>query len=385
MTYIKTVLLTIIVSLTCLLTGCGEEYLQDQLPWDLRKNMDSTVVEGARFYKDIPYGEADRQKFDFIIPECETSCPVVIYIHGGAFWSGDKKAAHTFKRKQRKDENGDPVLDENGNVIVDVYDDAENGRYVYATQELLERGIAVATINYRYINKDTREDLGLLDKPLADVTRAVQAVKAWGLGLGASAERVMLSGSSAGAGAALWLAFSDDKKRPESADKIEQISTRVKGVYAYKTQATYDILKWDQEVMPDVNAVNELLGGNSQLASARKLIMKAYKMDSFNTRSDLLTSEVSEKRRNLDILSLMTPDDPEIWVDSTSVQGTYQDLKTEDAFYHGPEHAVALHNRAQQLGMTHTAVIKNSSGQDQYLSGPQDANAFDFAERILGM
>jgi len=378
MTYIKTILFTSLISLTYLLTGCGEEYLQTELPRDVRKNLDPAVLEGARFYKDIPYGKADedipdeaaaRQKFDVIIPECETACPVVIYIHGGAFWSGDKRKAYVFP----KDDNGETL------------EDAENGRYVYATQELLERGIAVATINYRFINRDTPEDLGLLAKPLEDVTRAVQTVKSWGLGLGYSSTKVMLSGSSAGAGAALWLAYSDDKQNPDAADPIEKVSTRVLGVYAYKTQATYDILKWDQDVMPNINAVNELLGGNNQLASARKLITKAYKMDSFTSRNDLFASDVTEKRRGLDILSLMTSDDPEVWVDNTSVQGTYQSLKTEDAFYHGPEHAIALHNRAQQLGLTHTAVIKNSSGQDQYLSGPQDANAFDFAERILGM
>ena len=68
MTYVRKIILTSLISVTYLLTGCGEEYLQNQLPWDLRKDMDPTVVEGARFYKDIPYGEEDRQKFDFIIP-----------------------------------------------------------------------------------------------------------------------------------------------------------------------------------------------------------------------------------------------------------------------------------------------------------------------------
>ena len=277
------------------------------------------------------------------------------------------------------------MLDDNEQPIIDVLDDPESGRYVYATRELLERGIAVATINYRFITKDTPEDLGLLDKPLADVARAVQSVKSWSLGLGASSTKVMLSGNSAGAGAALWLAYSDDMQIPGAADPVDRVSTRVLGVYAYKTQATYDILKWDQDVMPGVNVVDELLGGNRKLASARKLITKVYKMDSFTSRNDLLTSDVTEKRRDLDILSLMTSDDPEVWIDNTSVQGTYQSLKTEDAFYHGPEHAIALHNRARELGLTHTAVIKNSSAQDQYLSGPMDANAFDFAERILGM
>ena len=373
MTYIKTIILTSLIFLTQFLTGCGgldlepEDYIEPSLPKDLREILDSDVLAQSSFYKGAPYyAETDsryddvRTKFDLIVPACDTLCPVVVYIHGGAFTSGDKNRAYTYRNNGKSPEES-PIL--------------------YGTKELLERGIAVATLNYHYLADDGS---GLV-VPLNDVVRAIKTIKFFGNRFGVSPSRMMLSGSSAGAGAALWVGLSDDFADTDSFDIVEMQSTAVKGIYAYRTQATYDILRWEQDVMPGVPVVSDLLGGNSDLQSARGVIRKAYGMDSWWSRDQLLATDVTIKRERLDMLDLMSAGDTELWIDNSTVQGSYQSLRTIDAFYHGPEHAVALHNRARQLGINHTTVIRDSSGALQTLSSTGDANVLDFAERILGM
>lgn len=369
------------------LVGC-DEYLVETLPL----GFDGLAKS---FYKDIPYDFDTRNKFDVLVPDaCATPCPVAVYIHGGAFQSGYKGAAYEVI-----DDDGELAVDTDGDGSVDVftiskesyeakyrpvyqgqYDEkqADAWRYVNATKGLLDSGIAVATVNYRYLKRNGQEDVGLM-KPLGDIKRAIQVLRLTGGDMDLDTSRMMLFGHSAGAGAALWLAFSDEMANP-SGDDVEQQSTRVLGVYAFEAQATYDIVKWDDEVMPDSYIKSDLLGEEENLEGAKNVLMAAYALDNLDEHSDFYQRDVNSIREAVDMLGLMSADDPEFWVDNSEVQGTYQNLKTADAFYHGGEHAVALHNRALEVGVRHTAETYTG-----YLDkgNNSDANGIDFAKRIL--
>ena len=48
----------------------------------------------ATFAADIPYDEDTATVFDIFLPVSETATPVVVFIHGGGFISGDKSQAY---------------------------------------------------------------------------------------------------------------------------------------------------------------------------------------------------------------------------------------------------------------------------------------------------
>lgn len=139
-------------------------------------------------YTDVSYGPHDRNKLDLWIPEESsdgTPFPVLIYFHGGGFVVGDK-----------------------GSFDPSIY---------------LDAGIACISANYRFV--DGIHNLGI--HPLQDGARVVQTVRhhaeEWNLDPG----RIALSGGSAGAVMAMWIAYKDDMADPTSDDPVSKESTRV--------------------------------------------------------------------------------------------------------------------------------------------------------------
>lgn len=354
-------MLPLLLGVIVLVSGCGsEEYI---------KPAPSSVSDiDVTFYENIPYENGARNTLDVIVPDpkCNPMCPIVVFIHGGAFRSGEKTAAYVYP----KDKAGNDLKNE------------KDGRYVNATRALLKRGIAVATVNYTYLRSNGNETVGL-KRQMGEITRAIQTLKFIGSNLNVQPNRMLLSGHSAGAGAAFWVAFSDDMADPNSADPIKLQSSRVLGVYAFEGQATYDIVRWNDDVMPTAYVISDLLA-EPELDRAKDVIQSVYAMSNFDAYSDLYVRDVETYRKSLDMLSLLTSDDPEFWIDNSTVYGTYRSLKTENALYHSGEHAEALHRRAQEVGVPHTAVTA-STGSVRYLAGPRDANPIEFAARILGV
>src|SRR5690606_37471256 len=119
--------------------------------------------------------------------------PLVIFIHGGGFSTGSKESA---------------------------YQPANQADII----RLLSSGVAYASINYPLLRQD--DPVGLM-KPLNGIKRALQFLRANRQTFNLDASRVVLLGNSAGASAALWLAFHDDMANLNSADPVERQSTRV--------------------------------------------------------------------------------------------------------------------------------------------------------------
>jgi acetyl esterase len=150
-------------------------------------------------FADVHYGPHPRNTFDLWLPGSTQTAPLVLFIHGGGFRGGDKSALNAGQLSQ-----------------------------------YLSAGWACASINYRLT------DTAPAPAAYLDCARALQHLRhhadRWRL----DPKRVASTGSSAGAGASLWLAFHDDLADPASADPIARESTRLTCVVVSNAQSSYD-------------------------------------------------------------------------------------------------------------------------------------------------
>lgn len=116
-----------------------------------------------------------------------------------------------------------------------------------------------------------------------------------------------LYGSSGGAGTSLWLGVTDDMADPGALDPVLRESTRVKVVGLMATQATYDVLKWGTMLFASLGMTVEdmaTLGDSSEQG-----LLSFYGAE---TLEDLGTPEFRAYRERVDLLALLSPDDPPI-------------------------------------------------------------------------
>ncbi len=141
---------------------------QEQLPpWKRKPPLEPPVMRQPRItdvswvkrkYLDVPYGEdSPHQVLDLYLPEEGGPFPLLIHIHGGAFAMGDKRDGHMKG---------------------------------YLT--LLERGFAVASLEYRFSGE------ALFPAAVLDVRRAVRFLRARAAEYELDAGRFACTGSSAG-------------------------------------------------------------------------------------------------------------------------------------------------------------------------------------------
>lgn len=149
--------------------------------------------------KDEAYGPHVRNTFDLWLPESEGPFPLLLYIHGGGFTRGDK-----------------------------------NSFSMPLKVECLSHGIAFGAANYRLATTAP------YPAPMYDSARAVQHIRHHAARWNIDPVRIAATGSSAGAGISLWLAFHPDLADPVSADPIARQSIRVSAAIATNAQCSYD-------------------------------------------------------------------------------------------------------------------------------------------------
>lgn len=127
-------------------------------------------------YRDIPYaGQSDDQKLDiYLVPQKEKPCPVIMWMHPGGFYDGDKDGS-----------SNQPL------AVVNM---------IRLVQPMLERGYAVVSINYRL----SRE--AIFPALIYDVKAAIRWIKANAAEYNFDPEKVVAWGSSAGGYLAAMLA-----------------------------------------------------------------------------------------------------------------------------------------------------------------------------------
>ncbi len=243
------------------------------------------------------YGAHERNTFDIWLADSVKPTPLVIYIHGGGFIGGDKSR---------------------------YYDSEDWLRF-------LDAGISVATINYRFMNEPP---YGILSCML-DSKRCLQFIRYNAQKYNVDKSRIACSGGSAGAGTAMWLAFSKDKADPENADPVLRESTRICCAGAFAAQATYDILQWPEILNLPLNTTPE-----EQFAIARAFGLKSAE------GIDLWAQ--TEIRNELDYLGKINGNSVPFFVYNRREGGI---PTNEDELQHHPLHAKALKEKAEEAGV----------------------------------
>lgn len=139
----------------------------------------------------VAYGTHERQVLDFYKAASDKPTPLLFFIHGGGWVSGDKAG-------------------------------------VAELRECLAAGISVVSINYRYSwQAHLAGVMPPVKWPLEDAARALQFVRSKAEEWNIDKQRIGASGGSAGACSSLYLAFHDDMADPKSADPVARESTRL--------------------------------------------------------------------------------------------------------------------------------------------------------------
>ena len=180
----------------------------------------------------MPYGTHERQVLDFFKADSKSGPPpLVVHIHGGGWVNGDKVGVTDLKK-------------------------------------YLDRGISVASINYRFVTQGQEAGVKPPVKwPLEDAARAVQFLRSKAAEWNIDKTRVGATGSSAGACSSLWLAFHDDMARPDGADPVARESTRLTAAAVVGAQTSLDpaqLREWMPNMKYGGHAFGFTGGGNAR-------------------------------------------------------------------------------------------------------------------------
>ena len=159
---------------------------------------DSPLGEGL-FFEDINYGDGERQQLDILFPGETSPKGVVLFFHGGGFTGGDKEQAF------------DELLLE-------------------TMQAVLDDNIAIVSANYTLLT--TPGNQGVISA-LEDGTLVIDFIQDRLADLNIPTNKIVLAGTSAGAGIAQWNGFKNE------------INAQVQGVLAIAAQSTYDLYEWE--------------------------------------------------------------------------------------------------------------------------------------------
>jgi acetyl esterase/lipase len=270
----------------------------------MRQGQTPPPAAGAPFAPtraDVAYGPHARNVLDFWQAKSARPTPVVVFIHGGGFTSGDKSKA--------------------GGAA--------------AIQPFLDAGVSFAAINYRYRTSAPIQDV------LRDCARAIQFIRSRADEWNVDRSRLAAYGGSAGAGTSLWLAFHDDLADPTSPDPVLRESTRVVCAGANSTQFSYDLLRWPA-LLGEENA--RRFGEGTDTPGFYGL----------KTEEQLLSPAGRKIRADCDMLGLLTKDDAPVFLATTRDAGPMQD---RGDFLHHPLHAKAIYDRCRELGVTVVADL----------------------------
>ncbi|MDX1736561.1 MAG: hypothetical protein R3228_19435, partial [Halioglobus sp.] len=212
---------------------------------------------------------------------------------------------------------------------------------------------------------------------LRDTARALQFMRYHYQSLNLDPENVALYGGSAGAGASLWLGTHDDMADPDNEDPVLRESTRVKAVAALATQATYDLLLWEEILLPVTEPFAAALGGTDVVSIAQGLGVTNYLFTFLGVGSveDIRSAENAAYRADVDMLALMDAGDAPIYVHNFDTG--FDDLL--NMFLHHGVHAHAVKDRADAVGLHSVAYVEDDDPRFVL----QDPSGEDFPSFLL--
>lgn len=276
-------------------------YLSIPLFGQRNKILPAVNTEGiAATHTDVAYGNHERNVLDIWLAESETPTPLVVYIHGGGFMNGDKSR---------------------------IYESEDIAKF-------LKSGISFASINYRFMLQQEERLPGCMK----DSRRALQFLRVMAEEWNIDKDRIGAYGGSAGAGTSLWLGLHDEMADPDNEDPVLQESSRLKVVGALATQATYDFTKWQ--------ALLKMEGASEQ--ETQVLLQQGAFALGFKTIEDMESEAGKELRADVDFLSLISEDDPPVFV-YNGMRGGEIDPLDRGHVQHHPFHAIALKEALEKI------------------------------------
>jgi hypothetical protein len=276
-----------------------------QQPATAKRAKGGEVPVPAPDYADMNYGPFPGNQLDLWLAKADTPTPLVVFIHGGGFVSGDKSSVSPL-----------------------------------AIRQCLDAGVSLAAINYRF-----RTELPIQDV-LRDCARAIQFLRSKAEAFNFDKTHVAAFGGSAGAGTSLWLAFHDDLADPGNPDPVLRESSRLSAAGATACQATYDILQWPK-----------VLGDETVMRFSKESDWPSFY--GLKNQEELLGPAGKKIRADVDMLGLITKDDAPVFLASDN---RHDALQNKGDVNHSAKHAVAIKNRCDEAGVP--AILKISGSMD---------------------
>lgn len=279
-------------------------------------------------FADEKYGEYERNILDFWQAETEQPAPVLVYIHGGGFTSGSKEKL-ALKSKS-------------------------------LIETALEKGIHVASINYRYkctspAHLKDPQRTGLAGCFL-DGARAIQYIRHKASEWKVDKEKIIVFGSSAGGGIALFLGFYDDLADPKAEDKVLRESSRAFAIGHISSQPTYNLDKWP-----------EILGFGQEdlegIVSKDKAEQPLHLKLGFAKESDLETELGKTYLSMIDMTEHADPKDPPVFIFNS---GKDAKPRNHGHVVHHPRLSMHLDEVCKKNKIESKLVLGHGKGLDGY-------------------
>ena len=259
-------------------------------------------------YANVAYGDDERQVLDFYQAESHSPTPLVLWIPGGRFQRGGKDDVDDERRVpdywQALETSFDPMWTAG------------------TLRQLLDTGISVAAIDYRYLTT-----IPAIPGAFYDSRRALQLMRSQAPEWIIDKNRVAAFGSSAGAQIGMYLAFHEEMADPAANDPMARESTRLAAVSTSGGQTTVERDWWEQRNLAGTNDFN-IWGVTSQ-------------------------SAIDEKVREVSALANISADDPPIFMSYNMAPGAPVPDQSVAAGWknHHVIFGLELKEKADQLGV----------------------------------
>ena len=263
-------------------------------------NIDSIIsVNEYQVFKDVTYGDNERNILDIWLAKSENETPLLIFIHGGGFVGGNKESAYRKNNIKR-------------------------------FLKLLENNISFATINYRFMNNDD----GILSS-LNDAKMALQFLRYNNKKFNINKTKIGLMGSSAGATSSLWIGFSDDMSDKNSDDPILRESTRVSCLVGVAAAHSMNLERWRDMIGLDQDYLDEI---SRKYTKGAGLDVDVWEKKTYD----------EEYLDKIDFFKKMDSNDPPFFIVNF---GKNKKPKNIADFHHNPMHAKLLKQRGDEMNI----------------------------------
>lgn len=198
----------------------------------------TTAAQAQQAHENLAYGPAERNLLDLFLPEGVENPPLVLYIHGGAWFRGDKNQVEDYDRRA----------------------------------QMNSAGIAVATMNYTWSQQ------AVWPAQKTDVENAIRFLHDNAGTYGYDMSRFAVWGQSSGAHLALWAGVLDARDPGLDVDAVVSWYAP-SDLYQLWQDRLDDTVPGGNEREPDPTPESQLLGvdarENKSLADAASPVVQA--------------------------------------------------------------------------------------------------------------